>query len=153
MPEIKTREVVKGTIKTLDKAAIAGEHMKDAYVRTKEKVERHTNPSDNSPEEYAADRILGTTEAGAVEGVHQLDKVGRWGVRTTKENISKAKAHFEQQQTDTPLHRSGAKESSATSRVAPVSPEQQKANLAKKQAREKAKKRCEVVPEIRFPTP
>lgn len=140
MPEIKTREVVKGTIKTLDKATIAGERMKDAYVRTKEKVEQHTNPPDHSPEEYAADRIFGTTEAGAVEGVHQLDKVGRWGVRTTKENISKARAHFEQQQTATPSHRSGAKESSATSRAAPVSPEQQKANLAKKQAREKAKK-------------
>lgn len=70
MPEIKTREVVKGTIKTLDKAAIAGKRMKGAYVRTKEKVERHTNLTDHSPEEYAADRISGTAEVGAVEGVH-----------------------------------------------------------------------------------
>ena len=30
MPDIKTRDTVKGTIKTLDKAAVAGERMKDA---------------------------------------------------------------------------------------------------------------------------
>ena len=32
MPDIKTRDTVKGTIKTLDKAAVAGERMKEAYV-------------------------------------------------------------------------------------------------------------------------
>ncbi len=40
MPDIKTRDTVKGTIKTLDKAAVAGERMKEAYVRTKEKAEQ-----------------------------------------------------------------------------------------------------------------
>ena len=39
MPDIKTRDTVKGTIKTLDKAAVAGERMKEAYVRTREKAE------------------------------------------------------------------------------------------------------------------
>ena len=33
MADIKTRDAVKGTIKTLDKAAIAGERMKYAYAR------------------------------------------------------------------------------------------------------------------------
>lgn len=36
MPDIKTRDTVKGTIKTLDKA-VAGERMKEAYVRTQGK--------------------------------------------------------------------------------------------------------------------
>ena len=34
MPDIKTRDVVKGTIKTLDRSAVLGERMKEAYVRT-----------------------------------------------------------------------------------------------------------------------
>ena len=34
MADIKTRDAVKGTIKTLDKAAIAGERMKSAYAKT-----------------------------------------------------------------------------------------------------------------------
>ena len=35
MAKIKTRDAVKGTIKTIDKAAIAAERMKSAYAKTK----------------------------------------------------------------------------------------------------------------------
>ena len=35
MPDIKTREVVSGTIKALDRSTLAGQRMKDAYVQTK----------------------------------------------------------------------------------------------------------------------
>ena len=35
MADIKTRDAVKGTIKTLDKAAISGERMKSAYAKDK----------------------------------------------------------------------------------------------------------------------
>ena len=53
MPDIKTRDTVKGTIKTLDKAAVAGERMKEAYVRTKDKAEHGVYSAESSPEEYA----------------------------------------------------------------------------------------------------
>lgn len=36
MADIKTRDAVKGTIKTIDKAAIASERMKSAYAGIKE---------------------------------------------------------------------------------------------------------------------
>ena len=39
MPDIKTRDVVKGTVKAIDKSAVAAERMKDAYIRTKDKGE------------------------------------------------------------------------------------------------------------------
>lgn len=32
MTDIKTRDAVKGTIKTIDKAAVAGQRMKQAYM-------------------------------------------------------------------------------------------------------------------------
>ena len=59
MPEIKTRDAVKGTIKTLDKAVIAGDRMKQVYVRTKDKAENSISASERNPEEYASDRISG----------------------------------------------------------------------------------------------
>ena len=34
MADIKTRDVVKGSIKTIDKAAVAGERMMQAYIST-----------------------------------------------------------------------------------------------------------------------
>ena len=102
MPDIKTREKVKGTVKTLDKAAVAGERMKAAYVRTKEKAEQGIQAKEDSLEEYAADRISAGSETVVHEAVHQFDKKGRKGVRETKENISKAKQYFEQRRADQP---------------------------------------------------
>ena len=102
MPDIKTRDVVKGTVKAIDKSAVAAERMKDAYVRTKDKAEHGVFAAEASPDEYAADRISTGTETAAHEAVHGLDKVGRKGVKTTKANISKAKEHFRQQKADLP---------------------------------------------------
>ena len=91
MPDIKTRDAVKKTVKVIDKSAVAAERMKDAYVRTKDKAEHGVFAAESSPEEYAADRTLTGTETAAHEVTHGLDKAGRKGVKATKENISKAK--------------------------------------------------------------
>lgn len=102
MPDIKTRDVVKGTVKAIDKSAVAAERMKDAYVRTKDKAEHGVFAAESSPEEYAADRTLTGTETAAHEAAHGLDKAGRKGVKTTKENISKAKDYFQRRKADLP---------------------------------------------------
>ena len=102
MPDIKTRDVVKGTVKVIDKSAVAAERMKDAYVRTKDKAEHGVFAVESSPEEYAADRTLTGTETAAHEAAHGLDKAGRKGVKTTKENISKAKDYFQRRKADLP---------------------------------------------------
>lgn len=102
MPDIKTRDAVNGTVKVIDKSAVAAERMKDAYVRTKDKAEHSVFAAESSPEEYAADRTLTGTETAVHEVAHGLDKVGRKGVKTTKENISKAKNYFQRRKTDLP---------------------------------------------------
>lgn len=102
MPDIKTRDAVKKTVKVIDKSAVAAERMKDAYVRTKDKAERGIFAAESSPEEYATDRTLTGTETAAHEAVHGLDKAGCKGVKTTKESISKAKDYFQQRKTDLP---------------------------------------------------
>ena len=91
MADIKTRDAVKGTIKTIDKAAIASERMKAAYAKTKDKAEQGYYADENSAAEYAADRYSNATERIAEEGVHQFNKQGQKGVKTTQENIVKAK--------------------------------------------------------------
>ena len=50
----KTRDTSKGTIKTINKAAVATERMKKAYVMTKDKAENSTNVSNegNSSDTY-----------------------------------------------------------------------------------------------------
>lgn len=91
MADIKTRDTSKGTIKTINKAAVATERMKKAYVMTKDKAEHSTNASENSAEEYASDKIEAATDRAVHETAYRADKVGRWGVRETRQNYQKAK--------------------------------------------------------------
>lgn len=102
MPDIKTRDAVKKTVKVIDKSAVAAERMKDAYVRTKDKAEHGIFAAESSPEEYAADRTLTGTETAVHEAANGLDKAGRKGVKTTKENISKAEDYFQRRKADLP---------------------------------------------------
>ena len=91
MADINTRDAVKGTIKTIDKAAIASERMKAAYAKTKDKAEQGYYVDESSATEYASDKVSYTAERVTEEGVHQFNKQGQKGVQTTKENIVKAK--------------------------------------------------------------
>ena len=91
MADIKTRDVVKGSIKTIDKAAVAGERMKQAYISTKDRAEHSTYAAENSADEYASDKFERGVDTTVHEGIHQFDKAGRKGLETTKDNIHKAK--------------------------------------------------------------
>ena len=95
MAKIKTRDAVKGTIKAIDKAAVASERMKAAYAKTKEKAEQGYYAEESSATEYAADKVSYASERIAGEGAHQFNKQGQKSVQTTKENIIKAKDKVE----------------------------------------------------------
>lgn len=81
MADIKTRDAVKGTIKTIDKAAIAGGHMKSAYAKTKDKSEHSYYTEENSPAEYASYKITRTSGNLSEKGVRQFNKQGQKSVQ------------------------------------------------------------------------
>ena len=91
MADIKTRDAVKGTIKTIDKAAIATERMKSAYAKTKDKAEQGYYADESSATEYAADRLSYGADRIKDEGIHQFNKQGQKAVKETRKNIGKAK--------------------------------------------------------------
>ena len=53
---IKTR-VADKSIKAIDKAAVASERMKEAYIRTRDKADHSLYAAESSPGEYASDRL------------------------------------------------------------------------------------------------
>ena len=57
MPEIKSRDVVQGMIKTVDRSVIAGQRMKDAYVQAKNAAEESVSSSERNSNEYAQNQI------------------------------------------------------------------------------------------------
>ena len=76
MPDIKTRDVVSGTIKAVDRSTLAGQRMKDAYVQAKDKAEQSVYSSESNSEEYASERITDGVSTAAREAVHQVDVQG-----------------------------------------------------------------------------
>ena len=91
MADIKTRDAVKGTIKTIDKAAIASERMKSAYAKTKDKAEQGYYAEEHSATEYAADKISYGADRIKDGGIHQFNKQGQKAVQATKGNAVRAK--------------------------------------------------------------
>ena len=81
MADIKTRDTVRGTIKAIDKSAVAAERMKDAFIRTKEEAQHGNSPTEDSPEEYAADKVTGLAETTASRTAQEFDKHGRKAIR------------------------------------------------------------------------
>ena len=76
MPEIKTKDIVRGTIKAVDRSLLAGQRMRDAYVQAKDRAEHSVYSSEGSGEEYASDRLEESAETIAREVAHQMDMVG-----------------------------------------------------------------------------
>lgn len=95
MADIKTKSKIKDTIKTIDKSAVAAEHMKSVLIQTKEKTEHSAEIPENSAEEYASNRLESGVDRVSHETAHQFDKQGRKGVQRTKQNIVKTKDGFQ----------------------------------------------------------
>ena len=86
MPEIKTREKVKD-IKVLDKAAIAGERMKQAFVRSKDQAENLLDDGQVSPSEYAEDKIRYAAEDVADQVGHDVSGQAKKAIDKGKDAI------------------------------------------------------------------
>jgi len=89
---IKTRTAVKD-IKILDKSANLSSRMKNTMVRTKERAEETREPRSDSPSEYAIQSIQDKAQGAVSDAVHHhfpnpLTKA--------RENISRAKGHFQE---------------------------------------------------------
>ena len=92
---IKTRNIAEKGIKAIDKAAVASERMKEAYIRTRDNADHSLYAAESSPGEYASDRVSCGVDSVTHEAIHQFDKQGRKGIKTTKENISKVKENIQ----------------------------------------------------------
>ena len=90
MSKIKTKEVIKGTIKNLDKSAIVVERTKDNLINIKEKVNNSYSKDENT-NEYATNKVQFTSNRIMDEGISKFNIKGKEGISTTKTNIIKTK--------------------------------------------------------------
>ena len=95
MADIKTRKAVKGTVKTIDRAAVAAERLKSAAVRTKDAAERSATPAETSSQEYGAQKLERTAQGTVSELGFQFRKRGRRGFSDARRNADKARAQMQ----------------------------------------------------------
>ena len=88
---IKTKETIKGTIKTIDKGRIITDKAKDTIVSIKEKgYVGYNNTNDNNANEYAINRINNSVR-NLVNNSGNIKNTGNKTVRDTKNNFIKTK--------------------------------------------------------------
>ena len=81
---IKTRHVQKD-IKVLDKTVTAAEHMKGAYIRTRDSAEQTQVKEQGSPVSYAEDQVMEKGERAARGTVQQAGKQGEKVIHAVRE--------------------------------------------------------------------
>lgn len=88
---IKTKETIKGTIKTIDKGRVITDEAKDTIVSIKEKGDvGYNNTNDNNANEYAINRINNSVR-NLVNNSGNIKNTGNKTVRDTKNNFIKTK--------------------------------------------------------------
>ena len=122
MPDIKTREVVSGTIKAVDRSTLAGQRMKDAYVQAKDKAEHSVYSSESTSEEYASERIMDGASTVAREAVHQVDVQGHRIIQGAQRTFTQQQENPQPQQSP-PQSTSGSPQSSPNTHAS-ISPQQ-----------------------------
>ena len=95
--DIKTKDVLQNTIKTVDRTALAGQRMKDVYIQTKHKAEHSVYSSESNTEEYAADQITDAISTVTHEAVHHVDVQGQKIIQGTRQKFAQQQAQKSQQ--------------------------------------------------------
>ncbi len=90
MADIKTRQVKKGTVKTLDKNIVKVQRFKDNLISAKDKTKETYENEHNSGTEYATDKIT-RNMANIPNNIYRANKKGIESFRQTQENINKTK--------------------------------------------------------------
>ena len=97
--DIKTKDVLQNTIKTVDRTALAGQRMKDAYIQTKHKADHSVYSSESNTEEYAADQMTDAASTVTHEAVHQVDVQGQKIIHGAQQKLTQRQAQKSQQPT------------------------------------------------------
>ena len=116
MPDIKTRDVVSGTIKAIDRSALAGQRMKDVYVQAKDKAKHSAYSSESNSEEYATSQMEDGVSTVTREAIHQVDVQGQKIIRGAQRKFTQRQENCQPQQSP-PQSASDSPQSSASTSV------------------------------------
>lgn len=97
MADIKIKDSKPKTIKTLNKAVVGTQNIKDNLVSTKEKINDNTqNKNEENNIEYGSNQITGASSITASAVATKFNKYGKKSFEETKDNIIKSKVKIKE---------------------------------------------------------
>lgn len=120
MADIKTRQVNKGSIKSIDRAANLSGHVRSATVKTKDGISRSTSRDDRSESAYASDNTMQMAER-TVRGSSRI-LVG--GSRKAYRNVSTKREMIDVKTKRRMVHRSANRSAKSVASAARIGREQ-----------------------------
>lgn len=136
--KIKTRDIYKGTIKTLNKAATAAGRLRAASVQAKNTSGHSTDAQERNEAEYASDRMENGVENAAHEMVRQFEKQGQKAVDTTRKNIENIQ-RFKEKRAEKSLKKQPAQNSGVKTPKASSAHSKKAGEQAQKRIRQSAR--------------
>ena len=97
MADIKTRNVIKGTIRTIDKASVASQRIKTSYAKTKQQAVKYYS-SDDNPVEYASGRMSETASRVLHKSSDGAATAGRQGAKAMQAAVINARKNAGERQ-------------------------------------------------------
>ena len=134
MADIKTRNVIKGTIRTIDKASVASQRIKTSYAKTKQQaVESYS--SDDNPVEYASGRMSETASRVLHKSSDGAATAGRQGAKAMQTAVVNARKNAGERQLKKSVYKGNVRDITLR--------ENGRAALARSCARSKARRDAE----------
>ena len=88
MKDIKTKDSAKKTIRTLDKAVVGTQKIKNEFINSKDRIRQANDNNGESAQEYAANNAEYTFESVSKSGISKANKIGRNSFIETKNKLT-----------------------------------------------------------------
>ena len=95
MADIKTRQVNKGSIKTIDRAANLSSHIREATIRTKDGAKVQTEQDGRSASGYASDKGVAAAEDAACEAAYVISGAAVPAIRHARQSAEAASSRID----------------------------------------------------------
>ena len=88
MKDIKSKDSAKKTIRTLDKAVVGTQKIKNEFINSKDRIRQASDSNAESAQEYAANNAEYTFECVSKSGISKANKIGRNSFIETKKKLT-----------------------------------------------------------------
>lgn len=88
MKDIKTKDSAKKTIRTLDKAVVGTQKIKNEFINSKDRIKQSSDSDGESAQEYAANNTEYSIESISKSGISKANKIGRNSFIETKNKLT-----------------------------------------------------------------